>query len=131
MRRLFLAALVGGLVLGIFTSPPRLTRAAPNLARLESASELIQLVNQLRAANGLEPYRVNSALMAAAQAHSDYQAATGTTSHTGKGGSRPRIGRLRMDMVAGQRYMSLRILLPAPISLQVNPWDGGRVITFT
>lgn len=89
MRSIFLTFLVCGLVIGILAPATGRVQAASEQARLASASELIQLVNQLRAANGLSPYRVNSALMAAAQSHSDYQAATGNTSHTGKGGSRP------------------------------------------
>lgn len=52
--------------------------------------DLIAAVNQLRAANGLPQYTVNSALMAAAQAHSEYQASIGQGTHTGAGGSRPR-----------------------------------------
>lgn len=51
--------------------------------------QVISLVNQLRAANGLPEYQINSALMAAAQAHSDYQASIGSVTHTGAGGSRP------------------------------------------
>jgi len=90
MRRLIIAALIGGLVLSILASTNRAVQASKIPARLASASEIIQYVNQLRAANGLPPYKVDSALMAAAQSHSDYQAATGITSHTGKGGSRPR-----------------------------------------
>lgn len=59
-------------------------------ASIASASDVIQLVNQLRRANGLQPYQVNQALMAAAQAHSEYQAAQGNVTHNGQGGSRPR-----------------------------------------
>jgi uncharacterized protein YkwD len=51
---------------------------------------LIAAVNSLRAAQGLPPYQVNSALMAAAQAHSNYQASIYTGTHEGPGGSRPR-----------------------------------------
>ena len=54
-----------------------------------SAYDVIAAVNQVRAANGLAPFEVNGALMASAQAHSDYQAATGSISHTGSGGSDP------------------------------------------
>lgn len=54
---------------------------------LSSAYDLIAAVNGLRAARGLPAYQVNGALMAAAQRHSEYQAATGTATHTGKGGS--------------------------------------------
>jgi uncharacterized protein YkwD len=52
-----------------------------------SPYDIITLVNQLRAANGLTPYQVNSALMASAQSHSQYQASIGSTTHTGSGGS--------------------------------------------
>jgi uncharacterized protein YkwD len=48
---------------------------------------VIDAVNAIRAANGLAPFKVNGALMAAAQAHSEYQASIGSTSHTGRGGS--------------------------------------------
>jgi uncharacterized protein YkwD/LysM repeat protein len=88
-HRLALAALVSVLLLGYVGGYQRAVLASPSPARLSSPSELIQLVNGLRAANGLQPYRANSALMAAAQAHSEYQAASGNASHTGKGGSRP------------------------------------------
>ena len=49
---------------------------------------LIDQVNALRAANGLTPYTVNHILMAIAQEHAGYMAATGV-SHYGVGGSRP------------------------------------------
>jgi len=51
---------------------------------------LIDAVNNLRAANGLPPYQVNSILMGIAQGHSDYQASIGEVTHTGAGGTRPR-----------------------------------------
>jgi len=77
---------------GLSQAAPEERRAAAawQSAPLDSAAELIQEVNQLRAANGLPPYQVNRALMAAAQAHSEYQAAIGTVTHTGAGGTRPR-----------------------------------------
>lgn len=87
--RLALAALVGVLIFGLLGGIRGEAQAAPHPAEQYSPSEVIQLVNGLRAANGLPAYRSNSALMAAAQAHSEYQAASGNASHTGKGGSRP------------------------------------------
>ena len=54
-----------------------------------NAYDVIAAVNQVRASNGLAPFQVNGALMAAAQAHSDYQASSGSISHTGSGGSSP------------------------------------------
>lgn len=130
MRRLFLAVLVGGLALGIYTSPARPTHAAPDPARLASASELIQLVNQLRAANGLTPYRVNSALMAAAQLHSDWQAATGTTSHSGEGGSRPRDRAVAYGYGGGAAvYVSENIATGTGLSAgeAVGWWQGDNI----
>ena len=90
IQRVLLPLLSILIALSLVLVPVQSTRAAADQAKVASASELIQLVNQLRAANSLPAYRVNNALMAAAQAHSDFQAETGTTSHTGKGGSRPR-----------------------------------------
>ena len=46
-------------------------------------------VNGVRAANGLQGLQMNSALMAAAQAQSDYQASIGSWTHTGADGSSP------------------------------------------
>ncbi|MEA3439492.1 MAG: CAP domain-containing protein [Chloroflexota bacterium] len=61
----------------------------PSQAQGNEAYELIANVNALRKANGLPPYKINAALMSAAQAHSDYQASIGSITHTGAGGSRP------------------------------------------
>jgi LysM repeat protein len=50
---------------------------------------VLDAVNAIRSANGLAPFQVNGALMAAAQAHSEYQASIGSTTHSGRGGSNP------------------------------------------
>lgn len=52
-----------------------------------SPYDLINAVNALRASYGLAPYTISPILMAVAQSHADYMAATGTVSHTGLGGS--------------------------------------------
>lgn len=52
-----------------------------------SPYDLINAVNALRASYGLVPYTISPILMAVAQSHADYMAATGTVSHTGLGGS--------------------------------------------
>lgn len=70
-----------------------LTPARPALAQGGSAYELIDAVNQLRAANGLEPYEIDSSLMAFAQSHSDYAASSLSCSnftHIRADGTRPR-----------------------------------------
>jgi LysM repeat protein len=57
------------------------------VAAQSSGYDLLDAVNQFRSANGLPPLRMDSSIMAAAQAHSEYQAAAGSWSHTGAGGS--------------------------------------------
>ena len=64
--------------------------AQPERSELNSAYDLIAAVNQLRTSNGLPAYQINTALMAAAQAHSDYQASIGSVTHSGSGGTRPK-----------------------------------------
>jgi LysM repeat protein len=72
----------------LFAKPTKTPKTGSG-ASSGNAYDVIAAVNQVRAANGLPPFGVNGALMAAAQAHSDYQAATGSISHTGSGGSNP------------------------------------------
>jgi LysM repeat protein len=60
--------------------------AQPREPRSDGAG-VIQEVNALRAANGLQPYSVNSILVGTAQGQADYMASIGTWSHTGPGGS--------------------------------------------
>jgi hypothetical protein len=62
--------------------PPLTVQAAP------SGGDLLAAVQALRQAQGVAPYTVNSAIMASAQKHSEYQASIGTYSHVGANGSR-------------------------------------------
>ena len=74
----------------VSVSRPTPVRAdEPSAPAFANAYELIDAVNALRAQNGLPAYSINSILMNVAQAHSDYQAAIGTVTHYGAGGSRP------------------------------------------
>lgn len=59
-------------------------------AQMVNGYDIIQRVNQLRTSNGMPPYRVDAALMAAAQSHSEYQASIGSITHTGAGGTSAR-----------------------------------------
>jgi len=63
--------------------------ATASVDRAGSPDEVITLVNQIRESKNLASLQANSALMRAAQAHSEYMASTGQVSHTGAGGSRP------------------------------------------
>lgn len=78
-------------ILVAFSLIPGVSRArAEELHELgfaSSPSELVNAVNALRASYGLAPYTISPVLMAVAQSHADYMAATGTVSHTGAGGS--------------------------------------------
>ena len=57
---------------------------APQYA--DTAYDLINGVNALRAAHGLAPYSISSTLMYTAQAQADFMAATGSVTHSGPGG---------------------------------------------
>jgi LysM repeat protein len=61
----------------------------PVSAQAGNAYDLLAVVNNLRASNGLPALQTDGSLMAAAQVHSEYQASIGTWSHSGSGGSRP------------------------------------------
>ena len=84
MRKLIPIILAFSFVLPLLFAEPT---SSP--AQAGDASQLIAEVNALRAAYGLSPYEVNSALMSSAQKQSDYQASIGGWTHTGSNGSRP------------------------------------------
>ena len=69
------------------SSQAKATRTPKGGTSAGSAYDVISLVNQLRLSNGLAAFQTNSALMASAQSHSQYQANIGSTTHTGSGGS--------------------------------------------
>ena len=58
-------------------------------AQADPASQLIQLVNQLRIAYGQAPYQVDPILMSVAQTHASWSAANNVNSHLGPGGGSP------------------------------------------
>lgn len=87
--RLLVAWLVFGLLFLDAAAPVRQTLAAPAPHPLPSGHNVIAAVNALRQANGLPAYNIDGALMAAAQAHSEFQAQNNTITHTGAGGSSP------------------------------------------
>lgn len=60
------------------------SRAQPGLA--DSAYDLVNAVNALRASYGRAPYSINSILMYTAQTQADFLAATGSMTHSGPGG---------------------------------------------
>lgn len=78
-----------GLLACLLALPALLAGAPRTSAQVGDPWALVAEVNALRASYGLAPLEVNSALMGAAQAHSEYQAQIGTWTHTGPGGSRP------------------------------------------
>jgi LysM repeat protein len=58
-------------------------------AQADPASQLIQLVNQLRIAYGQAPFQVDPILMSVAQTHASWSAANNVNSHLGPGGGNP------------------------------------------
>lgn len=63
------------------------TESAHAFLTLDSASEIISVINQYRVENGLSVLQVNGDLNAAAQRHSDYMASAGWITHTEPDGS--------------------------------------------
>jgi len=59
-------------------------------AQGDSATTVINTINQLRAQNGLAALQSHPALMQIAQQHSQYQASLGTWTHVSADGSRPK-----------------------------------------
>ncbi len=130
MKRLTCIALIALTVWGgskttsVNASPP----AQPSAA---TAYELIEAVNNLRTSQGLAPYSINFTLMNVAQAHSDYQAAIGSVTHYGPGGSSPSQRALAAGYpVAGDLslggFYSENIMGGSNLSAQslVNAWSG-------
>lgn len=58
-------------------------------AQGDPASEVVRLVNQLRASRGLPPYQVDAILMSVAQEQASWSAANNHIGHDGPGGSSP------------------------------------------
>lgn len=83
-------SLLGVFVLAVFVvfgSTPMAraeSQKRPDLA--DSAFDLVNAVNALRASYGLAPYNINSILMYTAQGQADFMAATGSMTHSGPGG---------------------------------------------
>lgn len=86
MRRAILGLVTLALLLAALVLPPG---GHPIAAQAGPAQELIALVNQYRAARGLNALAVHPALMAAAQSHVDWMVANNSYGHTGAGGSTP------------------------------------------
>ena len=84
MRKLIFVSVLACFLLGELVADHSSARAQAG-----DAGSLIAEVNALRASYGLPPYQVDHSLMAAAQAHSEYQAQIGSATHSGSGGSRP------------------------------------------
>jgi LysM repeat protein len=87
MRRnlIMLLVLAGLLWMGSSMRRQETAEAAP----LANAAEMMDLVNQFRAENGLPAFQYNSSLAFAAQSHANWMGGTGVFSHTGANGSSP------------------------------------------
>ena len=81
-RVLFLFLVIVLTLVGYLVGPQNIT-----LAQTESAYDLINTVNTLRASKGLEPYEIDSYLMGYAQQHAEYMASIQSATHTHSDGS--------------------------------------------
>jgi uncharacterized protein YkwD len=83
----FIVVFVAISALTLTATSPSGAASSARPSQAASPYELINAVNALRASHGLAPYSISPILMATAQSHADYMAATGHVSHTGLGGS--------------------------------------------
>lgn len=90
LARIFVNIGVGLSLLITIISPSTVALAGRLQATSASAMDVISQINSYRAQNGLPAYQVHQALMTIAQAQSDHQAAIGSVTHTGPGGTSPR-----------------------------------------
>jgi LysM repeat protein len=85
MRQMMWKGLVGLLLVGLLWP----MRPVETAVAQDPKSQIITLVNQVRASYGQHPFEYNAALAVAAQNHANWMASTATYSHTGAGGSTP------------------------------------------
>lgn len=116
--------LLAGLAAGFFI-PNQRALAEPNFQGITTPGQLIDAVNGLRIAYGLQPLQVHPVLMQTSQAQADYMASTGIVTHSRPGG-----------ITYTQQLLSLGFPLSGDLSLggfraenilmQSSPliWDG-------
>ena len=95
----------------------------------QSASQLIDAVNQFRAANGMDPLNVDPILMLVAQTQTDYNVSTGQLSHYGPDGSRPRDQAIAAGYGGGTTvFISENIAMGTGLSTAgaVEMWTGDE-----
>ncbi len=97
MTRRLLPILLLGLSLAVIPGLPSPAETPALAVQSDPASEILQLINQFRAKQGLPPFQYNGTLASAAQAHANWMAASSIVSHTGSAGSSP----LSRAMAAG------------------------------
>ena len=85
MSQMMWKGLVGLLLVGLII----MMRPAETAVAQDPKSEIVALVNQVRASYGQHAFTYNAALAVAAQNHANWMASTATYSHTGAGGSTP------------------------------------------
>jgi LysM repeat protein len=96
-------------------------------AQGDSATTVINTINQLRGQRGLAALEPHPALMQIAQQHSQYQASIGTWTHIGADGSRPKDRALAAGFGDGATiYVSENVAYGADMSIMetINgPWN--------
>ncbi len=126
--------LLGALLLGgspaRAAKPTRTPKPGSGASAGPGAYEVLAAVNSVRAANGLPAFAANGALMAAAQAHSNYMASSGSASHSGAGGSDIKSRALAAGYGGGADVSVVENIysgMNASAQTAVNWWQGDAI----
>lgn len=110
---------------GVFGGAPSADAAPPR----QTASELIDAVNQFRAGHGMDPLVVDPILMLVSERQNDYSISIGQITHFGPDGSRPRAQAIAAGYGGGSTvFVSQNIVMGTGLTPDeaVQIWTGDE-----
>lgn len=116
------------LIVIVFFAFPGFSSIGSVNAQGTSGMDLLNAVNNLRADNGLQAYKVDANLMASAQQHAEYMASSGNITHTRLDGSTPAtLGFI--ENIAGGYNLTTAVVIYS-MWTDVDHWNTMTGITY-